>query len=220
MPDLRPQFLLLSLLLLFVGIAFWTGSDFLTKQLLSLSYRTPDKLQADTLPQVLLALNFTLTDMQMKQEDEFTQVKIKTANSMLKRLELEIPNSQNPEIAIAQKLGLYPQIKKLERNQQIKVKIPLHLTAIKAEIEKQRGFSSLEVRTANNSLKKMNFVLPVTEVKILEVMAAQLLNLSLEDVRKIISYQIKNNQSRFKPQPKQRIQTEKAAKTETISISN
>ncbi len=219
MPDLRPQILLLSLLLLFVGIAFWAGSDFLTKQLLSLSYRTPDKLQADTLPEVVLALNFRLIEMKIEQEDKVTQVRIITADSTLTRLELEIPNSKFPEIAIAQKLGLYPQIQKLEPNQQIQVKIPLNLTAIKAEIEKKQGFSSVEVITANNALKKLSFVLPVTEVNILEVMTAQLLKLSPEDVRKIISYQVKN-QSRFAPQPRQRIQTEKAAKTETISNSN
>lgn len=211
MPDLRPQILLLTLPLLFVGIAFWAGSDFLTKQLLSLSYRTPDKLQADTLPQVLLALNFTLIDINIDQEDQVTQVKIITANSMLKRLELEIPNSKFTEVAIAQQLGLYPQIKKLEPNQQIQLKIPLNLTAIKVEIEKKQGISFLEVRTTNNALKKLNFVLPFTEVKILEVMTAQLLNLSPEDIRKLISYQVKN-QSQFKPQPKQRIQTEKVLK--------
>ncbi|ODG96620.1 hypothetical protein A4S05_01880 [Nostoc sp. KVJ20] len=191
MPDLRPQLLLLTLPLLFVGIAFWAGSDFLTKQLLSLSYRTPDKLQADTLPQVLLALNFTLIDINIDQEYQVTQVKIITANSMLKRLELEIPKSKFPEVAIAQQLGLYPQIKKLEPNQQIQVKIPLNLTAIKVEIEKKQGISFLEVRTTNNALTKLNFVLPFTEVKILEVMTAQLLNLSPEDIRKLISYQVK-----------------------------
>ncbi|MEA5624151.1 hypothetical protein [Nostoc sp. UHCC 0251] len=190
MPDLRPQVFLFFLPLLLVGIAFWAGGDFLTKQLLSLSYRTLDKLQADTLPQVLLALNFTLIDLKIEPEENLTQVQIKTANSMLKRLELEIPNSKFTEIAIAQKLGLYPQIKKLELNQQIKVKILLNLTAIKAKIEKKQGFSLVEVRTANNALKKLNFVLPVTEVNMLEVMTAQLLNLSLEDVRKLITYQV------------------------------
>ena len=190
MPDLRPQVFLFFLPLLLVGIAFWAGSDFLTKQLLSLSYRTLDKLQADTLPQVLLALNFTLIDLKIEPEQNLTQVQIKTDNSMLKRLELEIPNSKFTEIAIAQKLGLYPQIKKLERNQQVQVKIPVNLIAIKAKIEKKQGFSLVEVRTANNALKKLNFVLPVTEVNMLEVMTAQLFNLSLEDVRKLIIYQV------------------------------
>lgn len=219
MPDLRPKFLLLFLPLLLVGIAFWAGSDYLTKQLLSFSYRTPDKLQADKLLQVLLKLNFTVIDLKIQEEQNFSQVKIKTANSIIKSLELEIPNSKFPEVVSAQKLGLYPQIKKLKRNQQIQVQIPLNLTAIKAEIQKKQGFSFIEVRTANSPLKKFNFALPITEVNMLEVMIAQLLNLSVEDVRQIISYQVKN-QSRLKPQPKQRIQIEKDAKTETISISN
>lgn len=59
----------------------------------------------------------------------------------------------------------------------------------------------------------------LAEVNMLGFITAQLLNLSPEDVRKLISYQAKN-QSRLKPQPKQRIQTEKAAKTETISMIN
>ncbi|MBD2533936.1 hypothetical protein H6G97_32085 [Nostoc flagelliforme FACHB-838] len=190
MPDLRPQVFLFFLPLLLVGIAFWAGGDFLTKQLLSLSYRTLDKLQANILPQVSLGLNFTLIDLKIEPEENLTQVQIQTANSMLKRLELEIPNSKFTEIAIAQKLGLYPQIKKLERNQQIQIKIPLSLIAIKAKIEKKQGFSLVEVRTANNALKKLNFMLPVTEVNMLEVMTAQLFNLSLEDVRKLIIYQV------------------------------
>lgn len=102
-------------------------------------------MQADTLPQVLLALNFTLIDINIDQEDQVTQVKIITANSMLKRLELEIPNSKFPEVAIAQQLGLYPQIKKLKPNQQIQVKIPLNLTAIKVEIEKSKELAFLRL---------------------------------------------------------------------------
>ncbi|MBN3958443.1 hypothetical protein [Nostoc sp. NMS8] len=64
----------------------------------------------------------------------------------------------------------------------------MNFIVIKAEIEKKQGFSFVEIRIGNNPLKKLNFVLPVTEVNMLEVMTAQLLNLSLEDIRKIISY--------------------------------
>ncbi len=46
------------------------------------------------------------------------------------------------------------------------------------------------MKPVNNPLKKFNFVLPVTEVNMLEVMTAQLLNLSLEDVKKLIIYQV------------------------------
>ncbi|MFN6461691.1 MAG: hypothetical protein RMZ41_007555 [Nostoc sp. DedVER02] len=219
MPYLRLQILLLILPLLLVGIIFWTGSDLLTKQLLGFSYRTLDKLQADTLPQVELKLNFTVVDMKIDQEPKFTQVKIKTANSLLKRLELEIPNSRFPELAIAQKFGLYPQQENLELNKQMQVNIPVTLKAIKAEIQKEQGLSFIEVRTANNTLRKLDFVLPVTEINMVETMTAKLLNLSPKEVKKLIRYQVRN-QSLFKSQPKQRIQTRKAAKTEIISNTN
>jgi hypothetical protein len=190
MPDLRPQVLLFISILLFVGIAFWTGGDFLTKQLLSFSYRTLDKLQVDTIPQVWLTLDFTLVDIKIDPEEKVTQVKIKTADSMLKRLELEFANSKFSEVAIAQELGLYPQVEKLQVNQQIKGKIPLDLLAIKAIIDKERQISFLEVITTNSSLKKLDFVLPEFEVNQVENRTATLLKLSLEDVRKVISYQL------------------------------
>lgn len=128
-----------------LGIAFWTGSDLLTKKILGFSYRTLDKLQADTLPQVELTLNFTVVDMKVEKEQKFTQVKIKTANSLLKRLEIEIPNSKFPEVAIAQKFGLYPQQQELMLNQQIQVKIPVTLKVIKAEIEKSKDLALLRL---------------------------------------------------------------------------
>ncbi|MFS0515006.1 hypothetical protein ACEYW6_09810 [Nostoc sp. UIC 10607] len=219
MPYLRPQILLLILALLLLGISFWTGGDLLTKQLLGFSYRTLDKLQADTLPQVKLTLNFKVIDLKIEQEQKITQVKIKTDNSVLKRLELEFTQSNFSEVAIAQELGLYPQEKKLELNQQIQVQIPVSLKVIKAEIQKEQGISFVEVRTANNALIKLDFVIPVTEINMVEAMTAQLLNLSPEEVRKLIRYQV-SNQSWFKSQPKQRIQTKKAAKTEIISNTN
>ncbi|NEU79343.1 hypothetical protein [Nostoc sp. UIC 10630] len=209
MPYLKPQILLIILPMILLGIAFWTGSDLLTKKILGLSYRTLDKLQADTLPQVELTLNFTVVDMKVEKEQKFTQVKIKTANSLLKRLEIEIPNSNFPEVAIAQKFGLYPQQQELKLNKQIQVKIPVILKVIKAEIEKKQGLSFIEVRTANNTLRKLDFVLPVTEINMVEAMTAKLLNLSPEEVRKLIRYQVQN-QSWLKPKIK------KAAKTEII----
>jgi hypothetical protein len=149
-----------------------------------------DKLQVDTIPQVWLTLDFTLVDIKIDPEEKVTQVKIKTADSMLKRLELEFANSKFSEVAIAQELGLYPQVEKLQVNQQIKGKIPLDLLAIKAIIDKERQISFLEVITTNSSLKKLDFVLPEFEVNQVENRTATLLKLSLEDVRKVISYQL------------------------------
>lgn len=192
MPNLSYKFLLSLLSLLFVGIAFWTGGDLLTKQLFSFSYRTLDKVQVETLPQVMLNLDFKIIDMEIDPEEKFTQVKIKTGNSMLKRLELEIPNSSSPEVAIAKELKLYPQIQQIQRNQQIKLNIPLDLMAIKATVEKQQGYSFVEVMIFNHALKKLDFELPIVEINMLESMMTQLFNLSVEDVRKLVSYQVKH----------------------------
>ncbi|BAY64316.1 hypothetical protein NIES22_44120 [Calothrix brevissima NIES-22] len=215
----RLRNLLLILSLLLVGFVFWAGGDLVTQQLLSFSYRTPDKLQADTLPQVSLTLNFKVINWEIKPEDKSTQVVIKTSNSLLKSLELEIPNSQDIEIAIAQQLGLSPEVKKLAVNQQLNLEFRLNLIAIKAAVIQEQGFSYVDVITANNSVTKLHFVLPIADVKSLEVKIAQLLNLSREDVRKLISYQVKT-QSLLTPQPKQRTQTEKDATTEKISMNN
>ncbi|BAT52734.1 unknown protein [Nostoc sp. NIES-3756] len=191
MPDLRAQ-ILLFVSLLFVGIVFWTGGDFFTKQLLGFSYRTLDGLNVDTLPQVILKLDFTLIEMEIDAEEKFTQVEIKTANSMLQRLELEIPNSRFSEVAIAQELGLYPQVKKLQVNQQIRLQVPLDLLAIKATIDKNKKNSFVEVITTNNSLKKLYLLLPEYEVNTVENMTAKLLGLSTNHIRKLISYQLIN----------------------------
>ncbi|MBD2195943.1 MULTISPECIES: hypothetical protein [Calothrix] len=216
---IRLQFFLFFLSFILIGLVFWTGGDLVTQQLLSLSYRTPDKLQADTLPQVLLTLNFKVINWQIKPENKYTQVVIKTSNSLLKSLELEIPNSQDTEIAIAKKLGLSHQARKLAVNQQFNREFRLNLIAIKAAVIQEQGFSYVDVITANNSVKKLHFVLQTADVKSLEVKIAQLLNLSREGVRKLISYQVKT-QSFFTPQPKQRTQTEKDATTEKISMNN
>ncbi|MBD2358907.1 hypothetical protein H6G41_30645 [Tolypothrix sp. FACHB-123] len=210
MLDFRLRNLLLILPLVLVGFVFWTGGDLVTKQLLSLSYRTPDKLQADTLPQVQLTFKLRLMDWEIKPGRKFTQVEMKMSNSVLKRLDLEIPNSQDTEIAIAQQLGLSHQVKKLAVNQQLNLKFRLNLIAIKAKVIQEQGFTYVDVITANNAVKRLHFVLPIADVKNLEVAIAQLLNLSREDVRKLISYQVKN-QSFFTPQPKQRTQIEKDA---------
>lgn len=191
MPDLRAQ-TLLFVSLLFVGIVFWTGGDFFTKQLLGFSYRTLDGLHVDRLPQVILKLDFTLIEMEIDAEEKFTQVEIKTANSMLKRLELEIPNSRFSEVAIAQELGLYPQVKKLQVNQQIRLQVPLDLLAIKATIDKNKKNSFVEVITTNNSLKKLYLLLPEYEVNTVENITAKLLGLSTNHIRKLISYQLIN----------------------------
>ncbi|MBF2007064.1 MAG: hypothetical protein IGS49_16740 [Chlorogloeopsis fritschii C42_A2020_084] len=190
---LRLPLVLFLLPLLLVGIMFWVTGDLVTKQLLSLSYRTLDKLQADTLPQAQIKLNLTIVATEIEKEEKFTQVEIKTANSLIKKLEFEFPNSNSDfqELAIAQKLGLYPKIKKLEPNTQLQIELPITLKVIKAELQKEQGNSFVEIRTANEPLRMLEIVLPSAEVNIVEEMIAQITNLPLEEVRKLIRYQVK-----------------------------
>ncbi|WP_392435973.1 hypothetical protein ACF3DV_01090 [Chlorogloeopsis fritschii PCC 9212] len=190
---LRLPLVLFLLPLLLVGLMFWVTGDLVTKQLLSLSYRTLDKLQADTLPQAQIKLNLTIVATEIEKEEKFTQVEIKTANSLIKKLEFEFPNSNSDfqELAIAQKLGLYPKIKKLEPNTQLQIELPITLKVIKAELQKEQGNSFVEIRTANNPLRMLEIVLPSAEVNIVEEMIAQIMNLPLEEVRKLIRYQVK-----------------------------
>ncbi|MDM9381299.1 hypothetical protein QUB80_11345 [Chlorogloeopsis sp. ULAP01] len=189
----RLPFLLFLLPLLLVGIVFWVTSDLVTKQLLSLPYRTFNKLQADQLPQAHLKLNFKIVAIEIEKEEKVTQVEIKTGNSIIKKLEFEFLNSNynSYELAIAQKLGFDPQIKKLKSPSQLKIEIPVNLKVIKAEVNQEQGFSSVVVKTANDPLTNLEFMLPLTEINLLEVRIAQVLNLPIEEVRNLIRYQIK-----------------------------
>jgi hypothetical protein len=201
--SLRREFLLWTLPLLLLGVIFWVGGDLLTKQLLSRPYGTLDKLKADTQLQVLLKLNVAVKTVEIEKEQEFTQFEVMTANSVLKKLEFELPIApgetskesialSNPEeIAIAQQLEVFSQGEKLQGNQQLIVQLPVTLQIIKAEIKKERGLSTVEVWTANDILTKLEFEFPVIEVNMVEAMIAQELGLSRENVRKLVRYQIK-----------------------------
>ncbi|BAY71042.1 hypothetical protein ACN23B_00350 [Anabaena sp. FACHB-709] len=193
MPDLRPQILLIILSLLLVGISFWAGSDLLTKHLLALSYRTIDKLQADQLTQVILMMSFTVIDTQIHQDQTLTKVNINIGNSLLKTVEMEFPKSNFDELAIAKTFGLYPQVKKIDRNQPVTVNIPVALKAIKAEIKKEKESTFIEVITANKSLRKLSFVFPFTEINMIESMTAQVLNLQPKDVQELVRYQVRKS---------------------------
>ncbi|MFQ4145405.1 hypothetical protein [Chlorogloeopsis sp. ULAP02] len=193
MSSQRLPFLLFLLPLLLVGIIFWVTSDLVTKQLLSLPYRTFDKLQADQLPQAQLKLSFKIVAVEIEKEEKFTQIEIKTENSIIKKLEFEFFNSNlnSYELAIAQKLGFDSNIRNLKSPSQLKIEIPVTLKVIKAEINHAQGFSSVEVKTANDPLTTLEFLLPFTDINLVEIRTAQVLNLSIEEVRNLIRYQIK-----------------------------
>ena len=86
----------------------------------------------------------------------------------------------------------YSTVSKLQADTQQEVQLSLTVLVIKAEIEKNEGLTSVEVKTADPELTRLKFEFPVTEVSQVEAMIAQKLGLSREDVNKLVRYQMKN----------------------------
>jgi hypothetical protein len=86
----------------------------------------------------------------------------------------------------------YSTVSKLQADTQQEVQLSLTVLVIKAEIEKNEGLTSVEVKTADPELTRLRFEFPVTEVSQVEAMIAQKLGLSREDVNKLVRYQVKN----------------------------
>lgn len=190
-PSLRLRFLLPLPLLL---IAFGLGGEYLTNQMLNRSYVALDKLQAENPhPQVQLAVEAIITKLEIEQEQEFTQVEVCTANSVIQKLEFEfaLANSNTAKAMLAQKVGLSAP-EKLQVGTQLKVQLGFNVQGILAEIKKEQGFTKVKIETTNSVLKKLELVFPTTELSAVKTAIAQELGLSSEDARMLVSYRIKN----------------------------
>ncbi|NJM73230.1 MAG: hypothetical protein HC862_25590 [Scytonema sp. RU_4_4] len=176
-------------------IAFGLGGESLTNLLLSRSYSTSDKLQADThTVKVQFAVNVLVTKAEIEKEQEFTEVELQTTNSVLKKLTFKVPVTELSSVKamIAQKLGLSDEVETLQANTEMQVQLAVKVLGILAKIEKERGFTKIEVNTANSILKKLEFEFPVTELSSVKAMLTQELGLSREDTRMFVSYRVKN----------------------------
>ncbi len=91
-----------------VAIVFWLGCNFLAAQELSRPYSTKKKLQSDTQLEARVSVNVLLINAAVNRTKRITQVKVETADPILKRLELELPTIEFSQIeaTIAQELGL------------------------------------------------------------------------------------------------------------------
>ncbi|MBW4542417.1 MAG: hypothetical protein KME43_25275 [Myxacorys chilensis ATA2-1-KO14] len=81
-----------------VAIAFWFTSSFLTAQELQQSRPTETKVQADTQLEATVSVNISLINAVINQNQKNTQVKVETAEPILKRLELELPMTDPNQI--------------------------------------------------------------------------------------------------------------------------
>ncbi|MEH2244209.1 hypothetical protein [Nostoc sp.] len=91
-----------------VAVVFWLGCSFLAAQQLSQSYSTETKLQSDTQLEARVSVNVLLINAAVNRTQKITQVEVKTADPILKRLELELPTIEFSQIeaTIAEELGL------------------------------------------------------------------------------------------------------------------
>jgi hypothetical protein len=177
LPSLKLKFLLLFPLLL---IAFGLCGEALTNHVLSRSYQALDKLQADLKSEVQLVTNVLVVAAEIEKEQELTKVALKTTNSVLKQLEFELPVTDLSLVkaTIAQELGLSHQVD-LQAGTQMEVQLAVNVLGILAEIDKEQGFTKVEVKTANSVLKQLEFELPVTDLSLVKAAITQELGLSL-----------------------------------------
>lgn len=176
-------------------IAFGLGGEPLTNLLLSRYYGTVDKLQADTHTLTMqLAANVRVIKAEIEKERDFTIVELKTANSVLKKLEFKFPATELSSIKgmIAEELGVSAEVETLQPNTQMQVQLAVKALGILAEIDKEQGFTKVEVNTADSVLKKLEFEFPVTELSSVKAMIVQELGLSPENATMLVSYRLKS----------------------------
>lgn len=93
----------------------------------------------------------------------------------------------------AQVLGRsYQSVNKLQADAQLDVKLSVTILSMNAKIERRRGVTLIEVKTSDSTLKKLEYEFPVTEATQVEMAIAQELGMSTADVRKLLSYRIKD----------------------------
>ncbi|UKO98224.1 hypothetical protein [Nostoc sp. UHCC 0870] len=175
-------------------IAFGLGGESLTNILLSRSHPTVDKLQADTQTfMIRLASNVVITETKIEKQQDFTQFEFRLTNSYLKKLTLRISATElNKVKAIVEELGLSSEIATLQPHTQMQLSSTFQVVGILSEIEKEKGFTKVEVNTTNSILKKLEFEFPVTELSKVKTAIVQELGLSRENARILVSYRVKN----------------------------
>lgn len=94
-----------------LGLVFWIGGGLVTDQILSRSYNIANQLKANTQLKDRPAKVILAIKVEIKYNQGLSQVKVKTANSALKKLEFEFPFTEVNQIeaAISRELGLTPE---------------------------------------------------------------------------------------------------------------
>ena len=103
-----------------LALVFWIGGGLLTDRILSHSYSTKRRIQADMQFEGKQTTTVLFIEVEIKRYQGSSIVKVKTANSALKELQFEFPFTElsQVEAAISQELGLSPyHVRKIVRYQ-------------------------------------------------------------------------------------------------------
>ncbi|HEY9767181.1 MAG TPA: hypothetical protein V6C71_01580 [Coleofasciculaceae cyanobacterium] len=96
------------LLLPILALAFWLGGELIADRVLSRPYDVVTELKADQLTQIELSFKVEVIQVLIDRNRGMTQVKVKTNDSELKKLEFEFPITEFEQVEkkIAKELGL------------------------------------------------------------------------------------------------------------------
>lgn len=94
-------------------------------------------------------------------------------------------------ILIAQELR-QPQLTqtRLQADTQLKATVSINILLINAIVNRQQGVTQVEVETTDPILKQLKLELPTTDTDQIEAVIAQELQLSRQDVRQLVRYEI------------------------------
>jgi hypothetical protein len=86
----------------------------------------------------------------------------------------------------------YDSVNKLQTNAELGMKLSLTVLTLNAEIDRSQGITTIFVKTADSTLKKLEYKFPVIQASQVEAAIAQELAMPVENIRKLISYRIKD----------------------------
>lgn len=84
----------------------------------------------------------------------------------------------------------HPTETKLQADTQLKATVSINILLINAIVNRKQGVTQVEVKTTEPILKRLELELPMTDTNQVEAAIAQELQLSRQDVRQLVRYEI------------------------------
>lgn len=84
----------------------------------------------------------------------------------------------------------YNTVNKLQADVQPEFYLSMHVLLIQAQVDRNAGVTKVFVQPINTSLKKSEFQFATTDISQIETAIAQELGMSIDNIRKIVRYQI------------------------------